>query len=148
MAFWRLFPFKQIWISFTWTTLILYQCFCIFIWLPILILIIIIIMIIFIIAVAVIFDIVIAIIISSFSILVTFFILVFIIYRIYFYWIFLNLNEWRSRTLFKVDNKDTETVSVSLMGTLNSVCLIYSSNDLLSKWNYYILPLTIISFIL
>ena len=34
---------------------------------------------------------------------------------------------------FKVDNKDTETVSVSLMGTLNSVCLSYSSDNLLLK---------------
>ena len=27
----------------------------------------------------------------------------------------------------------TETISVPLTGTLNSVCLIYSSDDLLSK---------------
>ena len=36
-------------------------------------------------------------------------------------------------TFFKVGNKDIKTVSVSLMGTLNSVCLIYSSDDLLLK---------------
>ena len=42
----------------------------------------------------------------------------------------------------------TETVSVSLMGNFNSVCLTYSSDDFLFKWHYYIMPLTIISFVL
>ena len=54
-----------------------------------------------------------------------------------FYFIFLYvkyfeiLNVWRGQTLFKVGNKDTDTVSLSLMGTLNTTCLIYSSDDLL-----------------
>ena len=52
-----------------------------------------------------------------------------------------------AKTLFKIGNKDTETLSV-LMGTLNTVCLTYSSDDLLLKWHYYILPLKIISFVL
>ena len=34
------------------------------------------------------------------------------------------------------------------MGTLNSVCLIYSFDDLLVKWHHRILLLAIISFIL
>ena len=41
------------------------------------------------------------------------------------------------QTFFKVGNKDTETVSVSLMGTLNTVCLTYSFDDLLFKWYLY-----------
>ena len=53
-----------------------------------------------------------------------------------------------TKTLFKVGIKDTEAISVTLMGTLNIVCLTYSSDDLLLKWHCYILPLTIISFIL
>ena len=53
-----------------------------------------------------------------------------------------------TKTLFKVGIKDTEAVSVSLMGNLNTVCLTYSSDDLLLKWRCYVLPLTIISFIL
>ena len=54
-----------------------------------------------------------------------------------FYFIFLYikyfeiLNVWRGQTLFTVGNKDTDTVSLSLMGTLNTTCLIYSSDDLL-----------------
>ena len=54
-----------------------------------------------------------------------------------FYFIFLYikyfeiLNVWRGQTLFKVGNKDTDTVSLPLMGTLNTACLIYSSDDLL-----------------
>ena len=32
----------------------------------------------------------------------------------------------RGRTLLKVANRDTDAISVSLMGTLNSFCLIYS----------------------
>ena len=52
------------------------------------------------------------------------------------------------QTLFKVGSKDTETVSVSLMGTFNSVCLIYSSDNLLLTIFYYILALAIISVIL
>ena len=38
-----------------------------------------------------------------------------------------------AKTLFKVGNKDTEAVSVSLMGILNTVCLIYSSDVILLK---------------
>ena len=53
-----------------------------------------------------------------------------------------------AKILFKVSNKDIEAVSVSLMGTLSTVCLTYSSDDLLLKWHCYVLPLTIISFIL
>ena len=34
-------------------------------------------------------------------------------------------------TLLTVGNKDTETASVSLMGTLNTVYLTYSSDNLL-----------------
>ena len=46
------------------------------------------------------------------------------------------LSFWHGQTLFNVSNKDTETISVSLMNTLSSVCMIYSSNDLLLKWHY------------
>ena len=42
-----------------------------------------------------------------------------------------------SSTLFKVGKKDTETVSVPLMGTLNTACLTYFSDNLLSTWRYY-----------
>ena len=35
-------------------------------------------------------------------------------------------NISRGRTLLKVANRDTDAISVSLMGTLNSFCLIYS----------------------
>ena len=52
------------------------------------------------------------------------------------------------QTFFKVGTKDTETVPVSLMGTLNTLCLTYSFDGLLFKWHYYILPLTILFFIL
>ena len=45
-------------------------------------------------------------------------------------------------------NKNTETVSVAFMGLLNTVCLTYSSDDLLFRWHYYILPLTIFFFIM
>ena len=34
---------------------------------------------------------------------------------------------------FKVDSKDTETILVSLMKTLNKICLIYSPGDLFLK---------------
>ena len=37
------------------------------------------------------------------------------------------------KTLFKVGIKDTEAVSVSLMGTLNTVFLTYSFDGLLLK---------------
>ena len=37
------------------------------------------------------------------------------------------------KTSFKVGNKDNEAVSVSLMETLNTVCLTYSSDNLLFK---------------
>ena len=52
------------------------------------------------------------------------------------------------QTFFKVGTKDTETVPLSLMGTLNTLCLTYSFDGLLFKWHYYILPLTIPFFIL
>ena len=88
-------------------------------------------------------------IISSFSMLLTFISLVFtILLYLCIFRIFLNFKQMTCRTLFKFGNKDTETVSVSLMETLNTVCLTYSSDDLLLKWYYYIIPLTIISFIL
>ena len=48
--------------------------------------------------------------------------------------------------LSKKETINTVTISVSLMRTC-SVCLIYSSGDLLLKWPYYILPSTIIYFI-
>ena len=38
-----------------------------------------------------------------------------------------------AKTLFKVGMKGTQAVSVSLMGTLNTVCLIFSADDLLLK---------------
>ena len=125
-------------------------CFYIFIWFPILILIIII-MIILIITVAIfIFVRFTVIIISSFSMLLTFVSLVFnILFYVFVYiecfWI---LDMCCSRTFFKVCKKDTETISVSLMWTLNSVFLNYCSDDFLLKWLYYILNLTFISFIL
>ena len=53
-----------------------------------------------------------------------------------------------TKTLFKVGIKDTQPALVSLMGTLHTACLTYSADDLLLKWHCYILPLTIISFIL
>ena len=49
--------------------------------------------------------------------------------------IFLILDIWRGQPLFKVDKKDTETISLFLMGTLNSACLICSSNLFLFNWN-------------
>ena len=54
--------------------------------------------------------------------------LFFIFVYIEYFWI---LNKWRGRTLLKVGNKDTETVSVSLMGPVNTVCLNYFCDDLL-----------------
>ena len=45
--------------------------------------------------------------------------------------------------MFKVGNKDTETVSMSLMGPLNTVCLTYSSDHLLLKRYYYVIWLHI-----
>ena len=77
----------------------------------------------------VVFVIVIAIIIFLSSMLLTFLCLVFLV-------------------LFKVDNKDTETGSVTLVRTLNNVSFIDSSDNLILKLHYYILPLTVISFIL
>ena len=118
----------------------------VFIWLPIFVLILIIlIMIIFVIIV---FVIVITIIISSFSMLVISLVFT-ILFYLCIYRIFLNFKQMTcDRILLKVGSKDTETVSVSLMGTLNTVCLTYSSENLLLKWRYFILLLTIISFIL
>ena len=60
---------------------------------------------------------------------------------------FLNCKHMKWLNIVQDGNKDTETISVSLKETLNSVCLIYYSDNLLLKWRYYILPLTIISFI-
>ena len=123
--------------------------FYVFIWLTIFILIlIIIVMIIFVI---IIFVIVVVIITSSFSMLLAFIFLGFtILFYLCIYRIFLNFKQMTKmgKTLFKVGIKDTEVLSVSLMGTLNTVCLTSSSDDLLFKWHCYILPLTIISFIL
>ena len=53
-----------------------------------------------------------------------------------------------AKTLYKVGIKDIEAVSVYLMVSLNTVCLTYSSDDLLLKWHCYVLPLKFISFIL
>ena len=53
-----------------------------------------------------------------------------------------------AKTLFKVSIKDSEAVSLSLMRTLNTFCLIHSSDDILLRWYCYVLPLIIISFIL
>ena len=39
-------------------------------------------------------------------------------------WIFPSFKYIPGQTLFKVSNKDSKTISVSLMGTLNSVCLM------------------------
>ena len=81
--------------------------------------------------VIVVFVIVIVIIISSFSMLLTFIFLVFVIlFYLCTYRIFLNDVV---KTLIKVGNKDTEALSVSLMGTLNTICLTYWSDDLLLK---------------
>ena len=86
---------------------------------------------------------VIVIIISSFSMLLTFIFLVFtILFYLCIYWIFLNFKQmtWLNiATLLTVGNKDTETASVSLMGTLNTVYLTYSSDNLLLQWHYYII---------
>ena len=121
---WKFYFKKLILKKFTWTLFILFSCFYIFVQLPIFILIlIIIIMIIFVIIV---FVFVIAIITSSFSKLLTFIFLVFTILFIFvyieFFWI---LNKWCGWALFKVGNKDTETVSVSLTVSVNfEHCLI------------------------
>ena len=98
----------------------------------------------------IVFFIVITIIISSFSMLITLISLVFtILFYLCIYRIFFNFKQMTcDQILLKVGNKDTETVLVSLMGTLNTVCLTYSSDNFLLKWHYFILPLTIISFIL
>ena len=72
------------------------------------------------------------------------------LFYLFIYRIFLNFKQMTKmgKTLLKVGIKDTEVVSVSLMGTLSTVCLTSSSDDLLLKWHCYILSLTIISFIL
>ena len=81
--------------------------------------------------VIIVFVIVIVIIISSFSMLLTFIFLVFVIlFYLCTYRTFLNDVV---KTLIKVGNKDTEALSVSLMGTLNTICLTYWSDDLLLK---------------
>ena len=124
--------------------------FYIFIWLPNLILIIIFIIMTISTVTVVVITFVIIIIISSFSMLLTFISPVFNILFYTFVYIeyLIILNIWHDRTLLKVGNKDTEIISVSLLWNLNNVSLIYSSDDLLLKWHYYILLLTIISFIL
>ena len=132
------------------STFILFQRFHIFIWLPILNLIIIIIIIIIIIVtvVLIIFFIVIAIIISSFLMLLTFVNLVFIILFYIFVYIeyFKILNRWRGRTLFNVCNKDY--ISVSEMNFEQCLFnLSYSFDGFILKWHYYVLLLTIFSFI-
>ena len=101
--------------------------------------------------VIIVFVIVVVIITFSFSMLLAFIFLGFtILFYLCIYRIFLNFKQMTKmgKTLFKVGIKDTEFLSVSLMGTLNTVCLTSSSDDLFFKWHYYILPLTIISFIL
>ena len=101
--------------------------------------------------VIIVFVIVVVIITSSFSMLLAFIFLGFtILFYLCIYRIFLNFKQMTKmgKTLFKVGIKDTEILSVSLMGLLNTVCLTSSSDDLFFKWHYYILPLTIISFIL
>ena len=101
--------------------------------------------------VIIVFVIVVVIITSSFSMLLAFIFLGFtILFYLCIYRIFLNFKQMTKmgKTLLKVGIKDTEFLSVSLMGTLNTVCLTSSSDDLFFKWHYYILPLTIISFIL
>ena len=72
------------------------------------------------------------------------------LFYLFIYRIFLNFKQMTKmgKTLLKVGIKDTEVVSVSLMGTLSTVCLTSSSDDFLLKWHCYILSLTIISFIL
>ena len=72
------------------------------------------------------------------------------LFCLFIYRIFLNFKQMTKmgKTLLKVGIKDTEVVSVSLMGTLSTVCLTSSSDDFLLKWHCYILSLTIISFIL
>ena len=77
----------------------------------------------------------IVVIISSFSMFLTFIFLVFtILFYLCIYRIFLIFKQmtWL-KILFKVGIKDTEVVSVSLMETLNTVCLTYSSDNLLLK---------------
>ena len=101
--------------------------------------------------VIIVFVIVVVIITSSFSMLLAFIFLGFtILFYLCIYRIFLNFKQMTKmgKTLLKVGIKDTEFLSVSLMGTLNTVCLTSSSDDLFFKWHYYILPLTIIFFIL
>ena len=78
---------------------------------------------------------------------------VFLVFTILFYLCtyiehFQNLSKWHGGTLSKVDNKDTETILVVLMGPLNTACLTYSSDDFLLRWRCYILPLTILSLII
>ena len=53
---------------------------------------------------------------------------------------YISLYKWCGQILFKVGKKNTDTVSVFLMGTLDTFCLNFSSDDLFLKWQYYILP--------
>ena len=69
---------------------------------------------------------VIGIIISSFSMLLTFIFLVFIVlFYLCVYQILLNFKQRRDQRLFKVGNIVTDTLSLSLIGTLNSYRYIY-----------------------
>ena len=79
--------------------------------------------------------IIVIVIISSFSMFLTFIFVAFtILFYLCIYRTFLNFKQMTvAKTLFKVGIKDTEAVSVSLMGTLNTVCLTHSSDDLLLK---------------
>ena len=65
--------------------------------------------------------------------------------------IFLNFSMWRGRTFFKGGSKNPKTILVMQFWCLwwDSTCwLIYSFDDLLLKWHYYLFPLAISSFIL
>ena len=123
------------WIAYIWTLFILFLSFYIFIRLPILILIIIVLILIIFAITVVVIAFAIADIIFLFSMLLTFIILDFLIL----FYLFLY-------RIFKVCNKNTETVSLFFMRTLNSVGLTYSSDNFLLKWYCYILPLIIIFF--
>ena len=73
-----------------------------------------------------------------------------ILFYLCIYRIFLDFKQmtWPKHCTKLALYKDIEAVSVYLMVSLNTVCLTYSSDDLLLKWHCYVLPLTIIYFIL
>ena len=118
MAFLTFLPLKQIWIAFAFSLFILFKRFCIFIRFSSLLFLLLLFL-----------SLPLPLLFLHFHCFYFYFLQLFFTFvYIEYFWI---LNKWRGRTLLKVGNKDTETVSVSLMGTLSTVCLTYSCDDLL-----------------